>query len=432
MDYQARRLRYSTGPGEGISPFESERGLVEIHEIQVKSEILLLCRPFFWLEPESTAILQSNEFNSYGNQGEVLRESGIINGRPIDLIIGKETTGMRYSLDNLIHEGAVLEEVISQVQVTPTRDFQFLGWRLKICTMEVCIPQDNSKYLKLKLRKWLEITMEKKIIEVRRLAQLQGELNFLRLQVMDASLHMVSINRVKTEMLRKQGWNGRQKLDRRMLGDLRCWEQSNDGCGDKRMGSGIGGNGGEEGIGGECRRVEWDLELEVFKLVRNDSGVNRTKFNEKQLSELDCNDCQHGQCGNGVEHQQKESQMTDLITGEKDPISGDIHGCTATDTTHSGSGEQYSGSNEQDINEGGLLDQTESTKRSTIPVRTSSMVGRLRDKNEQTITKILLLVYKQRSIQSQRTKHELNNTRLSAAPGKGGCHSTNESQIGQK
>jgi hypothetical protein len=90
--------------------------------------------------------------------------------------------------------------------------------------MEVCIPQDKRRQLKQKLRKWLEITMEKKVVEVRRLAQLQGELNFLRLQIMDASLHMVSINRVKTEALRKQGSNGRWKLDRRMLGDLRWWD----------------------------------------------------------------------------------------------------------------------------------------------------------------------------------------------------------------
>ncbi|KAA6395790.1 MAG: hypothetical protein EZS28_008685 [Streblomastix strix] len=53
---------------------------------------------------------------SESNHGEVQRESGIINGRPTDLIVGKEIAGIRYSLDYLIHEGARLEDVISQIQ----------------------------------------------------------------------------------------------------------------------------------------------------------------------------------------------------------------------------------------------------------------------------------------------------------------------------
>ncbi|KAA6368906.1 MAG: hypothetical protein EZS28_035568 [Streblomastix strix] len=174
---------------------------------------------------------------------------------------------------------------------------------------------------------------------------------------------------------------------------------SNDGCGDNRMGSGIGGNGEGGGIGGESWEVEQDLELEVFKLTRNSSSVNGTKINEKLLSEGDCNDHQHGQCGNGVEYQEMESQETDVVIGKKDLVSGNGYGYTVTYTTHSGNGEQSSGSTEQDINEGGLLDQTRSTKRSTKPVRTSYMVGRLCDKNEQTIAKVLQLVFRQRSIQ---------------------------------
>ncbi|KAA6383789.1 MAG: hypothetical protein EZS28_020686, partial [Streblomastix strix] len=103
----------------------------------------------------------------------------------------------------------------------------------------------------------------------------------------------------------------------------------------------------------------------------------------------DCNVRQHGQCGNGVEHQEMESQKTDVIIGEKDPVAGDGQGHTAANTTHSGSGEQSSGSTEYDVNERRLLDQTGSNKRCTKPVRISCMVGRLCDKNEQAISKIL-------------------------------------------
>ncbi|KAA6359057.1 MAG: hypothetical protein EZS28_045415 [Streblomastix strix] len=115
-DYQTRGLRYSTGSGEGISPFESERGLAEVHEIQVQKKNVLLSGPTFWLKQKSTAILQNDEVNSQSYQGEVQLKSSTIHGRPTDFVIGKETTGMRYGLGILIHERAGLEDVISQMQ----------------------------------------------------------------------------------------------------------------------------------------------------------------------------------------------------------------------------------------------------------------------------------------------------------------------------
>jgi hypothetical protein len=41
-----------------------------------------------------------------------------------------------------------------------------------------------------------------------------------------------------------------------------------------------------------------------------------------------------------------ESEETDVVIGKKDPILGNGYGYTATDTAHSGSGEQPSGSTE--------------------------------------------------------------------------------------
>ncbi|KAA6377406.1 MAG: hypothetical protein EZS28_027066 [Streblomastix strix] len=91
---QTKGQRYLTGTGEGLSSFESERGLAVVQGIHVQKESVLLCGPTFCLDPESTAIQQSNDVNNQGNQGEVQRESGTIHGRPTDLIIGKETAGM--------------------------------------------------------------------------------------------------------------------------------------------------------------------------------------------------------------------------------------------------------------------------------------------------------------------------------------------------
>ncbi|KAA6372392.1 MAG: hypothetical protein EZS28_032080 [Streblomastix strix] len=51
-----------------------------------------------------------------------------------------------------------------------------------------------------------------------------------------------------------------------------------------------------------------------------------------------------------LEHQEMESEETDVVIGKKDPISGNGHQRTATDITHSWSGEQFSGPTEQDVN----------------------------------------------------------------------------------
>ncbi|KAA6384392.1 MAG: hypothetical protein EZS28_020080 [Streblomastix strix] len=150
-----------------------------------------------------------------------------------------------------------------------------------------------------------------------------------------------------------------------------------------------------------------ELEQYVEDEPNQDGGVNGAKINHKLLSEEDCNDHQQGQCNYGMEHQDVESEETDVAIGKKDPISDNGYGYIVTDSTRSWSGEQSSGSTEQDVNEGGLLDQTRNSRQSPNPVCIPCMFGRLSDKNEQTIAKVLQLVSRQRNILSQRTEHEL-------------------------
>ncbi|KAA6358082.1 MAG: hypothetical protein EZS28_046391, partial [Streblomastix strix] len=273
-DNQTKGLRYSTGSGEGLSSLESERGLTEIDEIQVQWESLPLYWLTFWLEPESIAILQSNEINNQSNQVEVQRESGTIHGRPTDLIIGQETAGIRYGFDNLINERVGLEDVVSQMQGNTYEGHS--------------IPQLEVKDLfdgKIKTASWRVVLSE---IADNRYVSTYG---------IDQSSKNRSVEETKVEWymeIRQKNVGGFKIVGRDDQG-----EQSRDvrfqnthilsinGCGDNSMESGIGGNGGDGGIGGESLGVEWDLELEVFKLTRNSSSANGTKISEKQLFEKD-------------------------------------------------------------------------------------------------------------------------------------------------
>ncbi|KAA6392585.1 MAG: hypothetical protein EZS28_011892 [Streblomastix strix] len=74
----------------------------------------------------------------------------------------------------------------------------------------------------------------------------------------------------------------------------------------------IGGSGEGQGAGGKSLRVELDMELEVFKLMRYNNDVDETKINEKQFPERDNNNRQHRLRSNEMEHLEMESQNTDV------------------------------------------------------------------------------------------------------------------------
>ncbi|KAA6354310.1 MAG: hypothetical protein EZS28_050163 [Streblomastix strix] len=113
---QTRGLRYLTGSGEGYSQFESERGLTDVLGVQVQREGELHCVSTFLLEPESIAILQSNEVRSQSNHREVQCESGSIFEQYTNFITGNGADGALHSYNNSIHEGAGLKDVDSKIQ----------------------------------------------------------------------------------------------------------------------------------------------------------------------------------------------------------------------------------------------------------------------------------------------------------------------------
>ncbi|KAA6363179.1 MAG: hypothetical protein EZS28_041294, partial [Streblomastix strix] len=105
----------------------------------------------------------------------------------------------------------------------PKRTFVFLGWKCKSMNLEVEIPTKRSKQLKEKIRQWKTKIDMNQLVKSRQVASIFGELNFLETSIVDASLRLQSINRLKTDAIKRQGWNGKIRLTKRILGDLTWW-----------------------------------------------------------------------------------------------------------------------------------------------------------------------------------------------------------------
>ncbi|KAA6380397.1 MAG: hypothetical protein EZS28_024074, partial [Streblomastix strix] len=198
-------------------------------------------------------IIRQRELNhrplqTHCNQGEVQRESGTIHGRLADLIIGKETTGMRYALDNLIHEGAGMEDVISQIQDNTNE-------RLSIPWLEVEDLYDGSMHSS-GLGTVIEIEIEKMVSTITGRVELSeiADNGCISSHGIDQSSKNSSVEEIKVE---QQVDVGKMNVGRfEMVGPddqgqqskyvrfENAYIQSNDGCGDNRMGSGIGENEG--------------------------------------------------------------------------------------------------------------------------------------------------------------------------------------------
>ncbi|KAA6366304.1 MAG: hypothetical protein EZS28_038169 [Streblomastix strix] len=101
---------------EAYHHLKVKRRLAEKHQFHVQRACVPLNGLTFCLELKINVFLQGDQANSQSDQSEVLRQSGIINGRSTDGIIGKETIRVQYSSVNSIHEGAGKEYIAIQIQ----------------------------------------------------------------------------------------------------------------------------------------------------------------------------------------------------------------------------------------------------------------------------------------------------------------------------
>ncbi|KAA6388344.1 MAG: hypothetical protein EZS28_016130 [Streblomastix strix] len=102
----------------------------------------------------------------------------------------------------------------------PSRVFNYQGQVWNSNSLEVMMTPQRRRIMKIELKRWISATDNGEMVKVRDLAKLLGELNFLKFQMQDASLISKSLSHLKTQAMKKGGWNCSVLLNRRVLGNL--------------------------------------------------------------------------------------------------------------------------------------------------------------------------------------------------------------------
>ncbi|KAA6402468.1 MAG: putative reverse transcriptase [Streblomastix strix] len=105
----------------------------------------------------------------------------------------------------------------------PSKIFNYLGWVWNAENLEEKMTPQRRRMMKKEIKSRINAAMAHKTVRVRDMAKLLGELNFLRIQIQDAPLISNSLNHLKTQIVKKGGWNCSISLNKRVLGNLFLW-----------------------------------------------------------------------------------------------------------------------------------------------------------------------------------------------------------------
>jgi hypothetical protein len=110
-------------------------------------------------------------------------------------------------------------------ELEPTQDIEFLGWRWHLEEATVSSTPGRRTELKEQLRDWQGYAWDREPRPIKELAALLGRLNFLRLQVPDASLHTKRLDHTKADAVRRHGWEGACTPNPSHMGELKWWSR---------------------------------------------------------------------------------------------------------------------------------------------------------------------------------------------------------------
>jgi ribonuclease HI len=108
---------------------------------------------------------------------------------------------------------------------TPTQHINFLGWNWDLQHLSVAMTPARRADLTTQLRDWIQHAIQRKHRPVRELAALIGNLNFLRLQWSEASLHLKTLDGAKSSTAWRAGWTALCTANPSWLGDLKWWSR---------------------------------------------------------------------------------------------------------------------------------------------------------------------------------------------------------------
>jgi ribonuclease HI len=111
-------------------------------------------------------------------------------------------------------------------ELEPTQNIEFLGWKWHLEEAKVSSTPGRRTELKGILKDWQGYAWDREPRPVKELAALIGRLNFMRLQVPEASLHMQHLDRTKMDAVRCHGWDGKCTPNPSDMGDLKWWNRT--------------------------------------------------------------------------------------------------------------------------------------------------------------------------------------------------------------
>jgi hypothetical protein len=114
---------------------------------------------------------------------------------------------------------------LEKSELQPSQVFKFLGWEWNSVKMEVCLGKEKRQDLLTHVGQWIRKMHRVVMILVRDLAGIIGSLNATRLQIEEASLYLVKLNRLKDTAVQNNGWNSSTRLTYMVSGELSWWIQ---------------------------------------------------------------------------------------------------------------------------------------------------------------------------------------------------------------
>ncbi|KAA6399818.1 MAG: putative Transposon Ty3-I Gag-Pol polyprotein [Streblomastix strix] len=112
---------------------------------------------------------------------------------------------------------------INKSVLTPMMQIEFLGWKINSNQDQISMTQSRQKKMKQMLRRWRRIVINQYMVKIRFIASFIGSLNILRLQFRRGGIRFKKLNKIKSRVALKKGWNALIFLNKQVLKEIFWW-----------------------------------------------------------------------------------------------------------------------------------------------------------------------------------------------------------------
>ncbi|KAA6353268.1 MAG: putative reverse transcriptase, partial [Streblomastix strix] len=113
--------------------------------------------------------------------------------------------------------------VQEKCEIEPKQQTNFIGQTWDLERMYIKMTDQRKQELRYQLRRFISLTQRQAPIKIKYLASIIGKLNFLRVQVKEASLYLKLMESTKTRALKNKKWRENMILSKEILLELYQW-----------------------------------------------------------------------------------------------------------------------------------------------------------------------------------------------------------------